>query len=55
MTNPILPPWAKPGCVVIREWVKVIISGNAVGDATMVVYLDAKGKEQEMMKWVRWV
>lgn len=54
MTNPILPPWAKPGCVVVKEYYKEITSGSAIGNSLWVVYIDAKGSEQETMKWVKW-
>lgn len=48
------PPWAKPGCTVIRTFEKDVVSGTARGLGYWVVYLDKKRKEQRMMKWVIW-
>lgn len=52
---PILPSWAKEGCVVLEVWDDEITSGTAVGVGTYVKYKDKKGKIRSTLKWVKWL
>jgi hypothetical protein len=49
-----IPAWAGVGCKVIKVFDEVVTSGSAKGVRTRVLYLDKKGNEKLMTKWINW-
>ena len=39
---------------IVKEWTQPVQSGTMSGIKHMITYLDNKGKEKTMMKWVIW-
>jgi len=49
-----IPPWALKGCKIIKVWDELVRSGTARGTRTRVCFLDKKGNEKQLTKWVKW-
>ena len=50
--KPILTPWS--GMTITKEWTEEVVSGSKTGNKFMITYLNKKGKEITIMKWVVW-